>query len=357
MTLLLIGNQPMAYAWGSEHLIQDFAGLGVEGEPAAEVWFGSHKTAPSSIVGTNQNLSDIAPDLGFLVKFLAAAKPLSIQAHPSLERAMEQFALGNKSYSDGNHKPEMIIAVSDFEALCGFRDLAEIRADLALLASVSVEFNEWLDAFDRGGLRAALEFCFKNNLAELLAQHVFVLSRSKVQLFQKLSDQFPGDVGVMIGTILLHHITIAAGEALFLPAGNIHAYIKGLGVEVMASSDNVLRGGLTPKPIDVPELMQVLDFSPISDPRVKPRKLATGLTHYPANVSDFNVYRVEPSGSNMLIDMELTGSMIAVCTEGEIEISTSKDEFLTLARGQAAFVRDSRLFSVTGSGAGYLAMG
>jgi mannose-6-phosphate isomerase len=145
VTLLLIGNQPMPYAWGSTELIQDFAKLGVEGEPAAEVWFGSHPTSPSSIQGSNQNLADRVPNLGFLVKFLAAAKPLSIQAHPSLDRAREQFQLGNPSYSDANHKPEMIIAISDFEALCGFRQLDEIRADLTALAAASDAFNQLLE--------------------------------------------------------------------------------------------------------------------------------------------------------------------------------------------------------------------
>lgn len=357
MTLLLIGNQPMPYAWGSEHLLQEFAKLGIEGQPAAEIWFGSHPTAPSEIVGDDKRLNEIAPDLPFMVKFLAAAKPLSIQAHPSIERATQQFELGNPSYSDANHKPEMTIAITDFEALCGFRSLEDIETDLKSLAAANEVFGPWLEAFEVGGIRAAMEFAFEHNLSAELAQHVTVLSRSRVQLFLSLSDHFPDDVGLMIGTVLLRHVSLAPGEALFLPAGNIHAYLKGLAVEVMAASDNVVRGGLTPKRIDVQELMEILDFSPIEDPRVKTRTVVNGLTHYPANVSDFSVYRVEPSASNMLIDLQLEGSMIAVCTAGEIEISTSKEEFLRLKRGQAAFVSDTRLFSVTGSGSGYLAMG
>ena len=143
-------------------------------------------------------------------------------------------------------------------------------------------------------------------------------------MFLYLADHFPNDVGLMIGTILLRHVSLAPGEALFLPAGNINAYLKGLAVEVMAASDNVVRGGLTPKRIDVAELMEILDFSPIAEPRVKTRAVVNGLTHYPAEVSDFSVYKVEASASNMLIDLQLEGSMIAVCTAGEIEISTSK---------------------------------
>ena len=357
MTLLLIGNQPMPYAWGSEHLLQEFANLGTKGQPAAEIWFGSHPTAPSEVLGGDRRLSEIAPSLAFMVKFLAAGKPLSIQAHPSLERAKQQFALGNPSYSDANHKPEMTIAITDFDALCGFRSLEEIGADLRSLAAANEAFAPWLRAFEEGGIRAAMEFAFENNRSAELAKHVTALSRSRVQLFLYLADHFPDDVGLMIGTLLLRHVTLAPGEALFLPAGNIHAYLKGLAVEVMAASDNVVRGGLTPKHIDVPELMEILDFSPIGEPKVKTRTVLKGLTHYPADVPDFSVYKVEASASNMLIDLQLEGSMIAVCTAGEIEISTSKEEFLRLKRGQAAFVSDTRLFSVTGSGTGFLAMG
>jgi mannose-6-phosphate isomerase len=358
VTLFLIGNQPMPYAWGSEHLIQDLTGLGQIGEPAAEVWFGSHPTAPSKLLsGDSGTLADIAPDLPFLVKFLAAQKPLSIQAHPSRQRAKDQFGAGHKSYSDANHKPEMIIAISEFEALCGFRDPEEIRRDLGSLANQNPIFQPLQQAFEHGGIKGALQFAFDNNLAQELLAELAVLDASRQQLVSRLAADFPGDVGVMIGGLMLQHVVLAKGEALFMPAGNIHSYLKGLGVEVMASSNNVLRGGLTQKPIDVPELMQVLDFSPLQDPRVVPVKVATGLTHYPAEVSDFSVYGVDVSGTNMLIDLELRGSMIVVCVSGELEISTSAQEYQKLSRGQAAFVADARLFSITGSGAGYLAMG
>lgn len=358
MTLILIGNDPMPYAWGSEHLIQDLTGLGETGTPVAEIWFGSHKTAPSKLVSqAGKTLADIAPELGFLVKFLAAKKPLSIQAHPSRARALEKFEAGHPGYSDANHKPELIIAITEFEALCGLRDEAAVRADLAKLAKRDPVFQPWLAALNQGGLKAALQYAFENNLAVPLMESTSVLGSSRQLLLQRLNEDFPGDVGVMIGGVLMQHVVLSPGEALFLPAGNIHAYLCGLGVEVMASSDNVLRGGLTQKRIDVAELMQVLDFSVVQDPRVKPVRVANGLTHYPAEVEDFSVYGVEVSAANMLIDLELRGSMIAVCVSGELEIATSKDEYLKLSRGQAAFVADARLFSVTGSGAGYLAMG
>jgi mannose-6-phosphate isomerase len=358
VTLFLLGNQPMPYAWGSDHLIQDLTGLGQIGEPAAELWFGSHKTAPSKLLsGDSGTLADIAPDLPFLVKFLAAQKPLSIQAHPSKQRAQDQFGAGHKSYSDANHKPEMIIAITEFEALCGFRDSSELEADLATLASTNPVFKPWLAALAEGGLKAAIQFAFEHNLSESLVASAAALSSSRKELLLRLNAEFPGDVGVMIGGLMLQHVTLAKGEALFMPAGNIHSYLSGLGVEVMASSDNVLRGGLTEKQIDVTELMQVLNFSSLQDPRVRTKLIANGLTHYPADVADFDVYGVDVSGSNMLIDLELNGSMIVVCVSGELELSTSAEEYQKLTRGQAAYVADSRLFSITGSGAGYLAMG
>lgn len=347
----------MGYAWGSKHLIQDLTGLGEVGKPAAEVWFGSHPTSPSQIVsGGTGNLSDHSPELGFLVKFLAAEAPLSIQAHPSKARAQEQFALGNKSYSDANHKPELIIAITEFQALCGFRSLDEIGTHLDLIATEDSVFQGWLTAFASDGIEGAVKWAFENNLSNELHRVREVLGSDRATLVSHLSDFFPADVGIMI-SLLMEHVVLQPGEALFLPAGNIHAYVSGLGVEVMASSDNVLRGGLTQKLIDVPELMKVLDFAPIGQPRVVTRKLANGLTQYPADVSDFSVYAVEVGGANMLIDLELKGSMIALCTAGELEISTSQDEYLKISKGQAAFVSDSRLFSITGSGSGYLAMG
>ena len=347
----------MPYAWGSENLIQDLTGLGSEGEPAAELWFGSHPASPSKLIGSEGSLQEIRPNLGFLVKFLAAAKPLSIQAHPTKERAKQQFALGNESYADANHKPEMIIAVTEFEALCGFRPLVEIEADLKAVETKSPVFAELRRAYQATGLEGAVRYSLDHNLAKELTDAITSLSRSRVQLFQNLSEHFPGDVGLVVAVLFMNHVRLAPGEALFLPAGNIHAYLKGLGVEVMASSDNVLRGGLTPKRIDISELMQVLDFSPLADPKVRTKELLTGLTHYPADVEDFSVYRVDVSAANMLIDLELKGDMIVVCTSGELEISTSTEEYQKLKRGQAAFVGDANLFSVNGSGTGYLAMG
>ena len=152
-------------------------------------------------------------------------------------------------------------------------------------------------------------------------------------------------------------MTLSPGEGLYLPAGNIHAYLEGLGVEVMASSDNVLRGGLTSKPVDVRELLRVLDYSELAEPKIAVKKLSQGIWEYPTTAKDFSVYRVEPSASVLLMDLDLPNTGIVVCTQGELTISTSKDETLTISRGQAAFMADARLFSITGNGTGFIALG
>jgi mannose-6-phosphate isomerase len=159
----------------------------------------------------------------------------------------------------------------------------------------------------------------------------------------KIAQEHPGDVGLLVA-LLMNHVVLKPGQALYLPAGNIHAYLSGLGVEVMAASDNVLRGGLTKKPIDRPELMQVLDFSELAKPLVETRELTSGLTEYQVSAEDFSLYRLEPSGANMLIDVALKGRAIAVCVAGEIVISTSKEESLSLRQGEAAYFADATYF-------------
>lgn len=359
LTLLRIINQPVSYAWGSSELLSDLLGIEAPVHPIAEVWFGTHPSSPSTVQDDQSgSLLERVGELGYLVKFLAAAKPLSIQAHPTKQRAKSQFAVNHKSYSDANHKPELLIAITEFRALCGFRPLDEIEADLRLLASASTPLAGLWGAFDSGGIEAAMSWIYDAPVSAVLqiVTHCTVLGHKRASLIEELFQLHPTDPGILI-SVLMNLVTLKPGEAIFLPAGNIHAYLEGLGVEVMAASDNVLRGGLTTKPVDVLELMQILDFESLVEPRVTPKKLAQGLYQYPVSVQDFSVYSLETSATNLLVDLELKGSAIAVCVEGRLTISTSQDETLNLDKGQAVFLGDARLFSVTGSGAGYLAMG
>jgi mannose-6-phosphate isomerase len=349
----------MNYAWGDSELLADLLGIETPNHPIAEQWFGTHKTAPSKVLDeANSNLDSRYGELGYLVKFLAAAKPLSIQAHPSKSHAQMQFAKGHKSYSDDNHKPELIVAITEFRALCGFRPKTELAADLALLAEAAESFAGLRDAFEAAGYQAAMQWIYEAHpdLVLQLVAHATVLGRKRARLLEQLFSEHGADPGLLV-SVLMNHVTLEPNQALFLPAGNIHAYLSGLGVEVMASSDNVLRGGLTNKHIDVRELLKVLEYQPLEQPLIQVKQLLNGLWEYPTSAADFRVYRVEPSASNLLIDLELPNTAIALCTQGEITLSTSKSETMTLKRGEAAFLADSRLFSVTGSGTGFIALG
>ena len=359
MTLFKITNTPMRYAWGSTDLIPDYLGYENDGQPMAEIWFGTHKNSPSQVLDSKGgSLTDRVGELGYLVKFLAAAAPLSIQAHPSKARAEAMFAQQHSSYSDANHKPEMVIALTEFRALCGFRAKAELEPDLEALAKATIHLAGLWGDYQAMGLEGAVSWIYSapESAVTQLVANATVLGRKRSRLIEELFDLYPGDRGILM-SVLMNLVTLEPGEAMFLPAGNIHAYLFGLGVEVMASSDNVLRGGLTPKAIDVKELQRILDYSELPDPVLRPKLLSQGLTQFPIPIDDFQVYRLTPSATNLLVDLELTGTAIVVCTDGELTLSTSKEELLTFKRGEAAFMADARLFSVSGSGVGYLTMG
>lgn len=359
MTLFALGNKPMNYAWGSSPLLSDLLGIEEPDYPIAEQWFGTHPTAPAKVLdSTGGTLTERYGELGYLVKFLAAANPLSIQAHPTKQHAAQQFLNHHPSYSDSNHKPELIIAVTDFRALCGFRPLAELQADLDALAQAHESFVPLAEVFGLGGYQPAMQWIYESNpeLILTLVANASVLGRKRDRLIEQLFQLYGQDHGVLV-SVLMNLVTLSPGEGLYLPAGNIHAYLEGLGVEVMASSDNVLRGGLTSKPVDVRELLRVLDYTELAEPKIAVKKLSKGIWGYPTKAEDFNVYRVEPSASVMLMDLELPNTGIVVCTQGELTISTSKDETLTIGRGKAAFMADARLFSVTGNGTGFIALG
>lgn len=357
MTLFRISNSPRDYAWGSTDLIPQLLGTEPTGEPQAEVWFGTHPDSQSKIEDDlNGLLFDRVGQLGFLVKYLAAAKPLSIQAHPSRDWAAKRYAEEYPGYSDANHKPELIVAVSDFRALCGFRKVADISQDLEKLAGVNSVFDPWLKALAATGLQGATEWALTQDkdVVAAFVESSEVVSRSA--LVKEINQHFPNDVGLLV-SFLLNYVELKPGHALYLPAGNIHAYLSGLGVEVMASSNNVLRGGLTIKPIDVPELLAVADFRELANPIANQKLLMNGLTEYVTDCDDFHVYKVEPSGSNLLIDIRLTGKAILTCVAGEIAISTSKEETLVLTKGQVAYFEAANYFSILGSGTGFLALG
>ena len=349
----------MEYAWGSSDLLADLLGIETPNHPIAEVWFGTHKTSPAKVLDAeNGTLLERQGELSYLVKFLSAASPLSIQAHPTKDRAFRQFSKTNPSYSDANHKPEILIALTPFRALCGFRPKTETLTDLQALSQASPQLTPLLEEFQAAGYQAAMNWIYQADDSSVLAlvANATSLGRSRARLVESLHEAYPLDRGILV-SVLMNLVTLSPGEAIYLPAGNIHAYLEGLGVEAMAASDNVLRGGLTSKRIDVKELLQVLDYSELREPRVKVKKITSAITQYPIGVDDFEVYGLSVSPSSLIIDVKFENTAILVCTSGYLEVSTSKDEMLRLKKGEAAFISDARLFSCGGSGDGFLVTG
>ena len=381
--LVKIANQPRNYAWGSRTLISDYFGpdlvAAAPDQPAAEIWFGTHPGSPAVLAETKTTtLVDHlgGHQLSFLLKILAADQPLSIQAHPTKAQAQAGFdrensqgiaiEASNRNYKDNHHKPEIIVALSDFEALCGFKPIAEIDQlleDMETHAGVSEGFRVMSAAWRKmlhqeNGLQKVFTDIShrRGNLdgftAELTTMADF---EARFAVAERLNLLYPGDPGVVL-SLLMNHVYLEPGQALFLPAGNIHAYLNGLGVEVMAASDNVLRGGLTSKHVDVDELERVVDFTAGHVPLVEPRDVAQGLVQYPCNTDDFLLYKAEPSGDRMMADLQLAGEAVILCTAGEIALSNSLEERVVLRRGEAAYMsQDAKFFSISGSGTAFMA--
>lgn len=371
-------NVIQRYAWGSVTALPQLLGVPPDGQPQAELWLGAHPSAPSQtatgrrldalIAEAPQRLLGAAtverfgPQLPFLLKVLAAARPLSLQAHPSLLQAQAGFAreeaagiprtAGHRNYKDENHKPEIICALTPFRALCGFRRVSETAQLLRALG---------LDAttLESAGLRAYLEQVMtlpKGAQANLVAGAAGRATRpvpgfeAECSLAVHLAAAYPGDVGV-IGALLLNLVTLAPGEALFLGAGNLHAYLEGTGIELMANSDNVLRGGLTPKHVDVPELLSVLRLDDGPAVKLSPRGAPEGVYETPA--PDFRLSRVAVEGE---VRLAARGPQVLLVVEGEVAVSASRhpqgeEGGLRLERGASVFIgADEGDVTMAGSG-------
>lgn len=355
-----ITNTPRDYAWGSTTAISSLLGTPASGGPEAELWLGAHPGSPSVLADGSGDLRGLVGELPFLLKVLAAAHPLSLQAHPTIEQAIAGFArendegipldAANRNYKDELHKPELIFALSDsFRALCGFRAVSSTRASIERLQK-AVPGDAALAGFS-GRLTTddAIRPCFEwlvsrgDGVAELVDAVVAgaaLLDGPHFTLIGELAEEYPGDPGIVV-SLLLNLVTLSRGEVLYLPAGNIHAYVEGLGIELMASSDNVLRGGLTPKHVDVPELLSVLDFTPGPVPYLAGIPQAPGLTVFRPAVPDFELLHVTGDAT-----LPLRAAAIALCTSGSFTLGS-----FTLNRGESVYISaDEAPVTVTGEG-------
>jgi len=353
----LMRNSVRPYAWGSKTAIAALLGRPARREPEAEVWIGAHPADPSGLddpaaggpldeaisrdpVGTvgAHVTRRFGPRLPFLLKILAADAPLSLQAHPSSQQAAEGFARENaagvpldsplRNYKDPSHKPEMIFALTRFHALCGFRDAAVTRRLLTELKAPRLDRYLELLADERDASGIALLFTAvlgaQREQLDLLLTEVIEACRS--HLFHsefwleystavELGGRYPHDAGVLV-SLLMNRVTLDPGEAIYLPAGQLHAYLSGFGVEIMANSDNVLRGGLTGKHVDVPELMTVLDFGAGNVQVIDAIALDAGEWWYPTPSPEFRLSRIELAGVSHPVDHR--GPQILLVVDGVI---------------------------------------
>lgn len=370
-------NHVRPYAWGSTAAIPRLLGHEPDGRPHAELWLGAHHGAPSTLhtdegpvpfdayiaAGPKEALGEWAVQrfgerLPFLLKVLAAEAPLSLQAHPDAARARAGFDAEetagipvdapHRNYRDPHHKPELVLALEPFEALCGFRDPADARADLAALDCELARALRRDLAHDTAhiALRAALtrlltlpEAGRERRVGAFVAEceaRAAGAPGPHIGTAIELARRYPGDPGA-VAALLLNRITLMPGEALFLPAGNVHAYLRGVAVEVMANSDNVLRAGLTAKHVDPAELLDVVDFSVLPIPYSQPRGTrAQGRSEFRPGVAEFALITAGPG----TLATELPGDVptVVLVLEGRAELRTGRGMTATLRRGQSVFV-------------------
>jgi mannose-6-phosphate isomerase len=379
-------NQVKHYEWGSADFIPRLTGIESDGSPCAELWMGSRPGSSSRInlpdgeIGLDEciardacrylgpHIAERYGTLPFLFKVLAVEKPLSIQAHPNPDQARAGFDrenraglapdAPNRNYRDSNHKPEILCALSygaglsygtglpceqgtPFIGMCGFRDPSAIRRLLgdfgsALAAEGLAPLLQALEMPDpAGALRHFLQALFdlsppvRRTLTEyiLASPHAGHDTHDEWELMRQFARLYPEDPAIL-APLYLNVFRLEPGEAIFLKAGVLHAYVHGCGVELMADSDNVLRGGLTAKHIDVPELLRILDFTPFKPQIIRPESGSSCFT-YPTPCDAFSLAFMR--GPQAV--MSRNAPAIGIVTEGEVSAGGT-----VLKRGESVFI-------------------
>ena len=401
MRIYRLENPVQRYAWGSVDGISETLGIpNPGGGPLAEIWMGAHPSAPSKAIveGSKIGLDELirrspqealgasvvaklGSSLPFLFKVLSAGTPLSIQAHPSKRKAQlgfERESLGGipvdaaeRNYRDPNHKPEMAVALTRFELICGFRPVPEIIENMRLVAPG--EFERALERLERDPSRVELSVFFYGLISADERAHAKLLAAAskgiaaaldsglvpagREEAFRwvlRIMEFFPGDVGAIL-PLVLNHVVLEPGQAAFIAPGELHAHLTGTCLEIMANSDNVIRGALTKKFVDLPELVSVLSFNPERVTPVLPSEVAPCEEAYPICVPDFEISKVSV-GSGRSYRRSSRGPEILLCASGKAELrcpgNAKDEERLVLMRGEAAFVAadacDYELTTATG---------
>ncbi|WP_182354322.1 mannose-6-phosphate isomerase, class I [Flaviflexus huanghaiensis] len=388
------------YAWGSTTAIPSLFDVAESDTPVAELWLGTHEAGSAVLGGGLAYSPDASPGeidlrsyvrdnpegalgadvarmgntLPYLLKLIAPAKPLSLQVHPSREQAARRFedeeragvplSDPTRSYRDRNHKPELLLALDRFEAVAGFRAPRRV-ADV--ITGLPCEIADTMLSYLREdlssvGMRRCFEYLLSDETRPSPEKVADLVYGCRVRLdsgdspsvradriVTLLAGHYPGDPGV-VASLLLNPVTLHPGEALFVPAGTVHAYLSGLGVEIMANSDNVLRAGLTSKHIDVPELLATVDYVAAPPIRIAPEYVSDVTRTYYAPVEDFELSVIELRTWNEVRTVPGGGPRILLALAGAIEVAT-KEQRITLNRGEGVFVRaDEGKLEVCGVG-------
>ncbi|MDT0270741.1 mannose-6-phosphate isomerase, class I [Streptomyces sp. DSM 44915] len=388
-------NTIRPYAWGSTTALPELLGTEPTGEPQAELWMGAHPGAPSRLdrgAGAvslaelidadpagelgERSVAAFGPRLPFLLKLLAAGSPLSLQVHPNLDQAAAGFAeeeanavpldAPHRNYRDTNHKPELICALTPFDGLCGFRPAAD-SADL--LDGLGVDqLKPYADLLRARPESDALREVFSavltadpEAMAETVEQAATAAARRAAEdpegrfaadyaAYVGIARHYPGDPGV-IAAMLLNYVRLAPGEALYLGAGVPHAYLDGLGVEIMANSDNVLRCGLTPKHVDVAELLRIVRFESGGPGVLRPEPTADGAEVYPTPIDEFQLSRYLLADGAEARALPDDRAQILLCTGGRVVVRAADGAELDLTPGRSLFVRAGEHVQLLGDGA------
>jgi mannose-6-phosphate isomerase len=352
------------YAWGSRTGIAELQGRPVPAPgPEAELWMGAHPSAPSGVAQTTLDaviaadpdrelgpacVARFGPRLPFLLKVLSADQALSIQVHPSRAQAQAGFRAKNVNYVDDWPKPELLCALTPFEVLAGLRHPSDAAALLRALAVPALQpLAAELDA-------ATAPEALSHALAAILdwppasrAELVTKVTAACATLAAtgspyggacaaavRVAGDHPGDLGV-VAMLLLRHAVLAPGQAVFMPAGGLHAYLHGTGIELLANSDNVIRAGLTRKHVDVPELLTLLDPA-VTVPVLTPAPLGDGVTWFDTPAPEFRLYVADLA--EPVIPLPAAGPRIALCTDGAATLRTDDGEMVKLPRGESCFI-------------------
>lgn len=374
-------NSIRDYDWGSPTALAELLGHAPTGRPEAELWIGSHPAAPSRLLSDGRSLTDVLKEhpeenlgpevvasqpaecvsLPFLMKVLSADAPLSLQVHPDAQQAKAGFMLEQSSgvpldaphrmYKDPRPKPEMILALTPFKALTGFRSADKgIPAWVLLRDNSSREDTQAvaqtvITHLMHRDYKSALSFLLTGveNISDVVADAVQIVERDEeaartvdamLPLLPWLNQKYPGDSGVLV-SLLLNYVELEPGQAVALQAGNLHAYLHGTAVEVMGNSDNVLRCGMTSKYINVDELMSIVRFASLEPTWVRPEQEKPGIELYSTEFDEFELVRIKGASSG---DISLRGPACIIALAGNVTVRGADGTQIQLGRGESAFI-------------------